>query len=90
MTDRQGRAVQALTVQLMVQSANRYQDLTNFLDDARNAIEDEDSAINAIASVEYAGVTEWSEVVLAADVASKRGMLSFRVEVVYSYRRGLL
>lgn len=91
---RQGRSVQVFTVQLAVKgSATPHADLAKLLDDVRNAVERKGSAILAAAvptgaTVYWADVSEWSNVLTTGDISNQLGQLELDVTIEYSYLRG--
>lgn len=88
LTNAAGLASQTYTLQLVVDSAQPNEDMDNFLDDVRNAIERSSSNVNAVSGVEMAAVTGWSEIVTDPGVSQNTYFREATVEVRYLYTRG--
>jgi hypothetical protein len=89
-SDRVGKAVQLFTVQLYLQTETPNVDMLAFLDDVRNAVERSTANIGAVAGVEWAGASNWSEVLTTEDLAVQRAFAEITVSVSYFYTRGAL
>ena len=88
LTNLKGEAEQAFTLQLVLKSANPNTDMDNFLDDVRNAIERSAGNLNTLAGVEFAGITEWSEVLTVRDEDYGLYYREATLTVRYLYTRG--
>lgn len=88
LTNAAGIASQTYTLQLVVDSAQPNEDMDNFLDDVRNAIERSSSNVNAVSGVEMAAVTGWSEIVTDPGISQNTYFREATVEVRYLYTRG--
>lgn len=83
-----GEAEQAFTLQLVLKSNTPNTDMDNFLDDVRNAVERSAGNLNALAGVEFAGITEWSEVLTVRDEDFGLYYREATLTVRYLYDRG--
>lgn len=91
---RLGSATQRFTVEFAVRSSTPVNDVMDFLDDVRNAVERTTSnvktALSAIsgASVLNFEVTEWEPALTGEDVSHETGLYRAEVVITYEYERG--
>lgn len=90
LTDRHGVTSQFFALNLIVKSATPHAAATALLDDVRNAVERSSSNIGAVAGVQYAGVTEWTEFKNSTDMSNQFGVIEAQIRVDYYYQRGTL
>ncbi len=86
--NRAGYATQRYGVQLFVRSTTPNTDMDNLLDDVRNAVERSAGNLMGISGVEYAGVSQWSEVVTEGDINEHVYYRELVVEIRYEFTRG--
>jgi len=90
LTNLRGLATQSFTVELMTDGATAEQDMDDFTDDLRNAVERSTGNLQGTANVEMVAATSWTE---PRKEAINDGLTLVRevtVEVRYLYTRGSL
>lgn len=89
---RRGEAAQVYTAEIVVKSSTPLDDVMDYLDDLRNAVERPTSSTRAASGdnwkVERVQVVEWEPVMTGADIANGYGIYHAQIEATYIYERG--
>lgn len=88
LTNRIGAGEQEWTLQLVLRTTTPNEDMDDFLDDVRNAIERSTGNLGSASGVILAGVTGWTGTITAEEIHENTYYREATVTVQYEFTRG--